>query len=67
MRSTRDLVHLAGEIHELKTDLNSLDRNKRKDTVKKVIAAMTVGKDVAALFPGERRCPAAAGTPPCTK
>jgi AP-1 complex subunit beta-1 len=40
-----------GEIHELKSDLNSTDRAKVKDAVKKVIAAMTVGKDVSQLFP----------------
>ncbi len=39
-----------GEIHELKSDLNSLNRDKIKDAVKKVIAAMTVGKDVSSLF-----------------
>jgi AP-1 complex subunit beta-1 len=39
-----------GEIHELKNDLNSLDSVKVKEAVKKVIAAMTVGKDVSALF-----------------
>jgi AP-1 complex subunit beta-1 len=36
----------AGEIHELKEELHSLDRPKKKEAVKKVIAAMTVGKDV---------------------
>lgn len=40
-----------GEILELSTDLNSHDRTKVKDAVKKVIAAMTLGKDVASLFP----------------
>ena len=40
-----------GEIHELREDLRSLDRARAKDAVKRVIAAMTVGKDVAALFP----------------
>lgn len=39
-----------GEIGELKNDLNSLDKNKIKEAVKKVIAAMTVGKDVSMLF-----------------
>ena len=42
---------LAGEIHELREDLRSLDRARAKDAVKRVIAAMTVGKDVSALFP----------------
>ena len=29
-----------------------MDRSKKKDAVTKVIAAMTVGKDVSPLFPG---------------
>lgn len=29
-----------------------MDKSKKKDAVKKVIAAMTVGKDVSSLFPG---------------
>lgn len=40
-----------GEIAELKEDLRSPDRSRAKEAVKKVIAAMTVGKDVAMLFP----------------
>ena len=39
-----------GEIKELQEDLNSTDRPKIKEAVKKVIAAMTVGKDVSMLF-----------------
>lgn len=39
-----------GEIKDLADELNSLDRNVVKEAVKKVIAAMTVGKDVSALF-----------------
>jgi len=39
-----------GEIAELKADLNSTAKDKVKDAVKKVIAAMTVGKDVSSLF-----------------
>lgn len=54
MRSPRKL--LAGEIHELKEELRSLDRPKKKDAVKKVIAAMTVGKDVSMLFPDVVNC-----------
>ena len=42
----------AGEIHELKQELVAVDKSKKKDAVKKVIAAMTVGKDVSPLFPG---------------
>ena len=40
-----------GENYELKADLNSEYREKRKETVKKVIANMTLGKDVSSLFP----------------
>ncbi|KAI8110917.1 hypothetical protein M9434_004491 [Picochlorum sp. BPE23] len=45
-----------GEIQEFKQELNSLDKSKRKDAVKKVIAAMTVGKDVSSLFPDVVNC-----------
>ncbi|MEW5316613.1 MAG: hypothetical protein WDW38_007974 [Sanguina aurantia] len=41
-----------GEIHEFKEELRSLDRPKKKEAVKKVIAAMTVGKDVS-MLPGD--------------
>jgi AP-1 complex subunit beta-1 len=40
-----------GEIAEWKELLNHEKESVRKDTVKKVIAAMTVGKDVSSLFP----------------
>lgn len=40
------VVHLPGEIFELKAELNNEKKEKRKEAVKKVIAAMTVGKDV---------------------
>ncbi|CAG8497569.1 14039_t:CDS:10 [Ambispora leptoticha] len=39
------------ENYELKSDLNSEYRDRRKDAIKKVIANMTVGKDVSGLFP----------------
>eukprot|EP01084_Bolivina_argentea_P217159 368771_1 len=39
-----------GEIRELQDDLNSTNKDKRKEAVKKIIAAMTVGKDVSMLF-----------------
>lgn len=39
-----------GEIFELKAELNNEKKEKRKEAVKKVIAAMTVGKDVSSLF-----------------
>lgn len=40
-----------GENHELRAELNSEYRERRKDAIKRVIANMTVGKDVSALFP----------------
>ncbi|KAI8074882.1 adaptin N terminal region-domain-containing protein [Gongronella butleri] len=40
-----------GENFELKADLNSEYRHVRSEAVKKVIANMTVGKDVSGLFP----------------
>eukprot|EP00898_Chlorokybus_atmophyticus_P008524 jgi/Chlat1/8673/Chrsp88S00666 len=45
-----------GEIHELKQELNTPNRDKKKDAVKKVIAAMTVGKDVSMLFTDVVNC-----------
>ncbi|XP_039050838.1 beta-adaptin-like protein C [Hibiscus syriacus] len=45
-----------GEIPELKEELNSQYKDKRKDAVKKVIAAMTVGKDVSLLFTDVVNC-----------
>jgi len=41
---------LKGENFELKADLNSEYKERRKDTVKRVIANMTIGKDVSSLF-----------------
>uniref|UniRef100_A0A672K1H1 Uncharacterized protein n=1 Tax=Sinocyclocheilus grahami TaxID=75366 RepID=A0A672K1H1_SINGR len=40
------LLSVTGEIFELKAELNNEKKEKRKEAVKKVIAAMTVGKDV---------------------
>ncbi|GJN93770.1 hypothetical protein Rhopal_006828-T1 [Rhodotorula paludigena] len=40
-----------GENAELRADLNSQYRDTRKDAIKRVIASMTVGKDVSGLFP----------------
>jgi len=45
-----------GEIHELKEELNSQREDKKKEAVKKVIAAMTVGKDVSMLFTDVLNC-----------
>jgi len=40
-----------GEVAELKIDLHSDKKDKRLEAVKKVIAMMTVGKNVQSLFP----------------
>ena len=45
-----------GEIFELKSELNSDKKEKKREAVKKVIASMTVGKDVSALFPDVANC-----------
>lgn len=45
-----------GEIHELREELRSQSKDKKKDAVKKVIAAMTVGKDVSMLFTDVVNC-----------
>ncbi|GMH33859.1 hypothetical protein BSKO_01693 [Bryopsis sp. KO-2023] len=45
-----------GELKELSEELRSLDKSKKKDAVKKTIAAMTVGKDVEKLFPDVVNC-----------
>uniref|UniRef100_A0A2I3HIL2 AP complex subunit beta n=1 Tax=Nomascus leucogenys TaxID=61853 RepID=A0A2I3HIL2_NOMLE len=44
------------EIFELKAELNNEKKEKRKEAVKKVIAVMTVGKDVSAVFPDIVNC-----------
>lgn len=44
-------INKNGEIFELKAELNNEKKEKRKEAVKKGIAAMTVGKDVSSLFP----------------
>ncbi|XP_015793849.1 AP-2 complex subunit beta isoform X1 [Tetranychus urticae] len=45
-----------GELFELKGELNSDKKEKRREAVKKVIASMTVGKDVSSLFPDVVNC-----------
>mmetsp|Transcript_10370 Transcript_10370/g.32398 ORF Transcript_10370/g.32398 Transcript_10370/m.32398 type:complete len:901 (-) Transcript_10370:285-2987(-) len=45
-----------GEIQELKEELHASDKAKQKDAVKKVIANMTVGKDVSSLFADVVNC-----------
>lgn len=46
----------SGEIHELKEELRNVEKAKKKEAVKKVIAFMTVGKDVSMLFPDVVNC-----------
>lgn len=41
----------SGENFELRAELNSEYRDRRADAIKRVIANMTVGKDVSGLFP----------------
>ncbi|CAK80625.1 unnamed protein product (macronuclear) [Paramecium tetraurelia] len=45
-----------GELQELYADLNDLNFEKKKEAVKKVIAYMTVGKDVSDLFQSVIKC-----------
>lgn len=45
-----------GEIHELKEELDSPKEDRKRDALKKVIAAMTVGKDVSMLFAEVVKC-----------
>jgi len=45
-----------GEMHELRMELHSTDRTVKVDAVKKVIANMTVGKDVSMLFTDVLNC-----------
>lgn len=48
--------HKKGEIAEFREEINNPDKDKKKDAVKKVIAAMTVGKDVSMLFTDVVNC-----------
>ena len=45
-----------GELAEMRLDLQSDKKEKKKDAVKKVIASMTLGKDVSSLFPDVINC-----------
>lgn len=45
-----------GENYELKADLNSDRSSRKKDAVKRVIANMTIGKDVSSLFADVLKC-----------
>lgn len=46
-----DAAGKRGEIHELKEELNHVNIDKKKQALKKVIQAMTLGSDVSSLFP----------------
>ncbi|KAL0227700.1 hypothetical protein RCL1_003843 [Eukaryota sp. TZLM3-RCL] len=51
MTDTYNEIPRKGEIEELREELMSTDQNKKRDAVRKVIAAMTIGKDnVSSLF-----------------
>lgn len=43
---TKLYLCFAGELAELRTDLQSDKKERKKEAVKKIIASMTVGKDV---------------------
>ena len=45
-----------GELSELQDQLNSNKLFRKKDAVKKIIAAMTIGQDVSASFPHVIKC-----------
>ncbi|KAF8821901.1 putative beta adaptin protein [Cardiosporidium cionae] len=45
-----------GEVFELRKALHDSNKNRKKDALKKVIAAITVGKDVSSLFPDVVNC-----------
>ena len=51
LRRHRRARHTAGELQDLKNELNGDTKEKRKNAIKKTIASMTVGKDVGSLFP----------------
>jgi vesicle coat complex subunit len=44
------------EIAELQADLNTMELEKQKEAMKQIIASMTIGKDVSALFPHVVKC-----------
>ena len=45
-----------GELHELRLELHATEKHVKVDAVKKVIASMTVGKDVSMLFTDVLNC-----------
>lgn len=46
----------SSELAELQTELNSMKAEEKKEAAKQVIAMMTIGKDVSALFPHMVKC-----------
>lgn len=46
----------SSELSELQVDLNSMKLDEKKEAAKQVIAMMTIGKDVSALFPHMVKC-----------
>jgi AP-1 complex subunit beta-1 len=44
------------EIAELQSELNSMKPDQQKEAMKQIIASMTIGKDVSALFPHVVKC-----------
>lgn len=44
------------EVTELQDELNSNDVNNQKNAMKQIIASMTTGKDLSALFPNVIKC-----------
>lgn len=56
MKSFKTLNKKLGETYELKAELNSDVPLVRKEAIKKVIASMTIGKDVGGLFPDVLKC-----------
>lgn len=51
MAVCRSETNFVGEVYELRSELNADLHLVRKEAVKKVIASMTLGKDVSSLFP----------------
>mmetsp|Transcript_29430 Transcript_29430/g.80785 ORF Transcript_29430/g.80785 Transcript_29430/m.80785 type:complete len:927 (-) Transcript_29430:42-2822(-) len=51
-----DAAGKRGEIQEFKDELNHASKEKKKEALKKVIQAMTVGSDVSSLFPDVVNC-----------
>lgn len=44
------------EIAELQADLNSMKLDQQKEAMRQIVASMTIGKDVSALFPHVVKC-----------